>query len=175
VVELEVAGVDDRAERRLDRVPDPVGDRVAHPEGGDAEDAHGELAPRLHDVEGRRVEQLVLAQLALDQSLGQLRRVDRGARDTWQDVGQAAGVVLVPVREDDRPHPVPVLLEVGRVRDHKVDPEHLGIREGQATVDHKDLAGGIDGRDVLADLAHPAQRDDAQRIGHSVSLEEGHL
>ena len=87
VVELEVAGVDDRPHRRLDRVANPIGDRVADPERRDPEGPDDELMPRLHHVERGRFEQLVLAELALDESLGQRAWRRSACRGFGQDVG----------------------------------------------------------------------------------------
>jgi hypothetical protein len=124
---------------------------------------------RFDDVERGRLEQLVLAQLALHQPLGQAAGVDRRAGNLGQDVGQRPGMVLVAVSQDDRADLVPVLLEVADVGDDEIDAEHVGVGEGEATVDHEDVSGGLDGGDVLAHLAHPAERDDAQGIGHESS------
>src|SRR5262249_22910484 len=46
-VELEVSRVDERADRRLDPVPQAVDDRVRHPDGLDPEAADVEHPPRL--------------------------------------------------------------------------------------------------------------------------------
>ena len=84
-------------------------------------------------------------------------------------------MVLVAVGQDDAAHRLPVLLQVRDVGDDEVDAEHLGLGEREAAVDDEDLVVDLDDGDVLADLAHPAERDDAQRIGHSGLLEESHL
>ncbi len=70
-------------------------------------------------------------------------------------------MVLVAVGQDDAADLVAVLGEIGRVGHDQVDAEHVRIGEGETAVDDDDLVIGLDGGDVLADLADPAQRDDA--------------
>ena len=111
----------------------------------------------------------MLAQLALDEALGQPGGIDRRAGDLGQDVRQGAGVVLVTVGQDDAAHPVAVLREVGGVGDDEIDAEHLRLGEREAAVHDEDVVVDLDDGDVLADLAHPAERDDAQGIGHGSS------
>jgi hypothetical protein len=72
-------------------------------------------------------------------------------------------VVLVAVREDDRLDRVLALDEVGEVRQDQVDAVHLGGREPETGVDHDDAAVVLDDGHVLADLAQPAEREDAER------------
>ncbi len=54
-----------------------------------------------------------------------------------------------------------VLTEVGEVRQHEVDSEMLVTREGETRIDEQPLAPDLVQRHVLADLAEPAERDDA--------------
>ena len=69
------------------------------------------------------------------------------------------------VREHDRLDVLGALAQVGEVGQHEVDAEHLGRREAQADVDDDDAAVVLDDGHVLADLAEPAERKDAQRAG----------
>jgi hypothetical protein len=55
--------------------------------------------------------------------------------------------------------------EVGHIGHHQIDAEHLLVREHQAAVDDHDLIPVLEHRQVLADLAHTAQRQDAQQLG----------
>ena len=56
------------------------------------------------------------------------------------------------------------LLEVGDVGDDEVDAEHLLVGEHQAAVDDDDVVAVLEHVHVLADLAHPAERDDPERL-----------
>ena len=89
----------------------------------------------------------------------------------------AADVVLVTVRGDDGDDPVGVLAQVREVRQHEVDPVHVGIGEHQPAVDQQQLPVGTVARRTAADLDRPhscgrspqsAEEDDPDRIvgGH---------
>ena len=92
-------------------------------------------------------------------------------------------MVLVGVGDEEGLDLLAVLLEVRDVGDDEVDPEHLLVGEHQAAVDDDDLVAVLEDVHVLADLAHPAERDDAERLIGSLGghlgpvhgLEEGEL
>ena len=65
------------------------------------------------------------------------RAEDREAQFAEQ-VLQRADVVLVAVGDDTAFDAVCVLAELGEVREHQVDPVHVGIGEHQPTVDEQD-------------------------------------
>ena len=141
---------------------------MVHPERGDLEGTDGVLGPRLDLVEGGRPQELVLLELAGDQTDGQLRGVDRGALDPGQDVGQAAGVVLVSVGQQDGLDRLGVLRQVRGVGHDEVDAEHLRLGEREAAVHDEDLAVGLDGGDVLANLTYTTERNDSKGPWHCV-------
>ena len=163
VVELEVAGVDDRPDRRAQGDAHRVRDGVADPERHDVERADVELVARI-ERDQRVVVELVLLDLVAEQAAGQGRGVDRHARELGEDVRQPADVVLVGVGDQERLDLGAALLEVGDVGDDEVDAEHLLVREHQPAVDDHDLVAVLEDVHVLADLAHPAERDDAERM-----------
>ena len=171
VVELEVAGVDDRPDRRAQGDPHRVGDRVADPERDDRERADLELIARV-EREDRVVVELVLLDLVAEEPARQRRGVDRHARELGEHVRQAADVVLVGVGDEEGLDLLAVLLEVGDVGDDEVDAEHLLVGEHEAAVDDDDLVAVLEDVHVLADLAHPAERDDAERLIGSLG---GHM
>ena len=171
VVELEVAGVDDRAAGVADGEPHAARNGVVDPERGDPERADRELDARLDHVEPGGAQELVLLQLAGDQADGQLGGIDRGPADPGQDVRQAAGVVLVAVGQDDPAHRVTPFGEIRGVGHDQVDAEHVRVGEGQTAVDDDDLVIGLDHGDVLADLADTAQRNDAKCSCQSESFQ----
>ncbi len=161
--------MDHGAGRGADEVADAVGDRVVDAEGGDGERPDAELTARLDRAQLGGIGQLVLAELDLHQAGGETGGVDRRAGDLGQHVRQRTGVVLVTVGEEDRPHPVPVLLEVGHVGNDEVDSQHFGLGKGQPAVDDHEVVPALDDGDVLADLADPAERDDAKGVCHGGS------
>ena len=112
----------------------------------------------------RVVVELVLLDLVAEQAARQGRGVDGHARELGQDVRQRADVVLVGVGDEERLDVGAALLEVGDVGDDEVDAEHLLVGEHQSAVDDDDLVAVLEDVHVLADLAHPAERDDAERL-----------
>ena len=82
-------------------------------------------------------------------------------------------MVLVRVRDEERPDVLAALLEIGHVGHDEVDAEHLLVGEHQAAVDDHDVVAVLEHVHVLADLAHAAERQDAER-GATVGRLLGH-
>jgi hypothetical protein len=117
---------------------------------------------RLQHLE-RRVAGPMLLELRAHEADRQGATVDhRGHPDLPQDERQRADVVLVPVGEDDRLDIGCPVTKVGEVRQHQVDPEHLGGGKHQSRVDDHDPTVVLDHGHVLADLAEPPQGQDLQ-------------
>ena len=95
----------------------------------------------------------------------QRRAVDRD-RDVAQQEREPAGVVLVRVREEDGLDPVGVLAQVGEVGQHEVDRRACrasGNMIPQSTRRMRSV--DLEAEAVAADLAQPAEEDDADRRG----------
>ena len=131
--------------------------------GHDVERPDVDLVARVEGQE-RVVVELVLLDLVAQQAAGQGRGVDRHARELREHVRQGADVVLVGVGDEERLDVGAALLEIGDVGDDEVDAEHLLVGEHQSAVDDDDLVAVLEDVHVLADLAHPAERDDAERL-----------
>ena len=99
-IDLEVAGVDDDADRRFDGQRHAIHQRVGHADRLDGERADGELFLGRDLDQLGFVEQLMLFELAFHVGQRELGGVDRDL-ELAQDPGQAADVVLVAVGEDD--------------------------------------------------------------------------
>ena len=173
--------MDDGPDRRAQGDAHRVRDRVADPERHDVECTDVDLVARFERDE-RVVVELVLLDLVAEEAARQRRRVDRHARELREDVRQRADVVLVRVGDEERLDVGAALLEIGDVGDDEVDAEHLLVGEHEAAIDDDDLVAVLEDVHVLADLAHPAERDDAERMvgrgcGHLGPwvLEEGQL
>ena len=82
----------------------------------------------------------------------QLGAVD-GRVDLPQQVGQAAGVVLVAVREHDAVDPVLAVVQVGELGQDQVDAGHVRVGEHDPAVEDDDAALDLDAGAVPADLA----------------------
>jgi hypothetical protein len=121
---------------------------------------------RLRFLELRRLEQAVLVEPGLGEAQRQSRSPHLGNAHLAQQERQRADVVLVRVREDDGPDPVAALGQVADVGQDQVDAEVLVARKREPRVDDDDLAVELEHGHVLADLADPAERDDAKRVSH---------
>ena len=161
-IEPKVPGVHDRADRGLDGEADAVGDRVGDSDRLDPERAHLEPVARPHGHQPRLRAEPVLAQSLGGERQRQRRPVDGDLRLPEQ-VGQGAHVVLVAVGEQDREEALALGERVGEVGDDVVDPRHLVVGEHEAAVDRDDLVGVLDEHHVEADLAEPAERNQADR------------
>ena len=164
LVELVVAGDEHRAELGAQRDRARVGDRVGHVDELERERSERQL------LAGREVLELAVAQVVLvelrarhrDREPAAVHGRRAAAAELAQHPRQRAEMVLVTVGDDDRLDVVGPLAQVAEVGQHEVDPEHVGGREAQPGVDDDDPAVVLDDRHVLADLAQPAERQDAE-------------
>ena len=77
-----------------------------------------------------RAQQAVLVKLRLDQAEREPGCPDLLDLELAQYVGKPADVILVPVREDDRPDRLPSRMQVAEVGQDQIDAEVLVAREG---------------------------------------------
>ncbi len=61
-------------------------------------------------------------------------------------------MILVPVRDRKPFYLVDVILQISDIRDHKVDPQHIILRECQAAVHDHNAVLILDRGDVHTDL-----------------------
>ena len=162
VIELEVACRDDCPDRRVQRDPHGVWDRVADPKRLHAERPDLEVVARIQGQEWIVVE-LVLLDLDAQQAARQSRGIHGHAGEVRQHVRQAADVILVGVSDQEGSNLLTVLAQVGDVRDDQVDPEHFLIGEHESAVNDDDVVAVLEDVHVLADLPHASEGDDAER------------
>ena len=160
LVHLEVAGVHQRARRRVHGDGERVGDRVVDRHEL-AVERPGDVVVAGGDLDQRRLDP-VLAQLGRDQGEGEPRPDQRDVPAHPQQVGHGADVVLVPVGEDDGVDVVEPVLDHPEVREDQVDPRLLGLGEEDTAVDDQQAPGELEHGHVAADLAQPPERHDAQ-------------
>ena len=162
LVHLEVARVQDETRRGPDRDREGVGDRVVD---------RDELAVELPEV--RPVALAHLPQLRADPVLLHLllhqRQREPGAEDgdvgpLLEEVGHAADVVLVAVRQDQPDHRVEAVPDPGEVREDDVHAGLVLLGEQHAAVDDEQLALVLEDGHVATDLAQPAQAHDPQAL-----------
>ena len=160
LVELEVAGVEDRTDRRAQRQRTSARHRVIDVHELDVDRTERQTVARL-DLHEVRFAHLVLARFGFDQRDRHRRSGDRRARELAQKIRDAADMIFVPVRHHDAAQLVRALANVGEIVDDHVDAEHLFVGEHQAAVDHDQIVVRLDDRHVAADFAAPAEGDDA--------------
>ena len=85
-----------------------------------------------------------------------------------QQVGHGADVVLVAVGEHDAVDVVEAVPDVVEVGQDQVDAGLEVLGEQHAAVDDQQPAGVLEDGHVAADLAEPAERDDAQAAGRQL-------
>ena len=142
---------------------------MAHLEELYPEGAQLKLRPRGDLLQRAPALQPVFAELAVHQTQGQPAPEDRDVQ-LAQQVRQGAHVVLVTVREQDAQHLLSVLHDVGEIREHQVDAQHLLVREHQPGVDDDERVTVFDDRHVLADGPQATKGDDSQCGGCHVRL-----
>ena len=116
--------------------------------------------------------QAVFLKFIFDEADGQPGGVDRHI-EFFEQVRQAADVVLVPVGDEQALDAVLVLQHVGEIGDDQINTEHIGIRENQAAVDQDHIALAFIQGDVFADFAQAAQRADVHGDGRGHFIMRG--
>ena len=80
-----------------------------------------------------------------------------GTSQVTQQIGQTAGVILVPVGEDDAVDLVGALSQVRELRQDQVHPGHVRVGEHDAAVEDDDAAVDFDAGTVATPIS-PAAR-----------------
>ena len=124
----------------------------------DLADAHG--LTRLHG-DGLDIRELVFLEFAAQEREREVGAVNRHF-ELCEEVGHAADVVFVRVRQQQAAHLALALEQIGDLVDDQIDAEHLLFGELHPRVDDDDVIAGLIGRHVAADLAAAAERNDAQ-------------
>ena len=163
-IDLEIAGVNDDAERRVNGERDAIDQAVRDADGMDGERCRLEALVGAHLAQVGVVEQAVLVELVFDVGQRELGALD-GDVEFGEKPGQRADVVFVAVGENDGADALAVLDEVGNVGDDDVDAEEFGFGEHQAGIDDDNVVAPAHGHAVHAELAETAERDDLQFSG----------
>ena len=102
-------------------------------------------------------------QLVGDQRKGQLRGIDRHVH-FFQYIRQRADMVLMAVGDHKPLHLGNILLQIGNVRDHKIDTQHVVLRKRQAAVYYYYTVSVFECCNIHSDLFQTAQRNDLQLL-----------
>ena len=113
-------------------------DRVRDVDELDRERTQSQAIARLDHVQLGLVEQFVLFQTALDQRQRELRSVDRNI-ELREQKRNAADVILVPVRQDQRAHHVRNSAPDSEIGSDDIDAQQFGVGEHHARVDYDNV------------------------------------
>ena len=73
-------------------------------------------------------------------------------------------MVFMSVGDHKAFYPVNIFLQIGNIRNDKVDSQHIILRKGQTAVDDHDAAAVFKCCDIHSDLLKTAKRDNADRF-----------
>ena len=128
IIHLEVARMDHRSRRGMDRKRSRIHDTVVRLDKFDPELSQIDRLAELDHLALRVPEKVMLPQLILDQSHRQSRRIDRNIQ-LAQHIRQRADVILMSVRDHKALYPVHILLQISYIRNHQIDSQHVVIGE----------------------------------------------
>ena len=145
----------------MDCVAHRIRDGVTDTEGFDREGTNLESAAWIEWAQ-RIGGDLELFQLVRKEPACEGAGVDGHPRELREDVRERADVVLVPVGDEDRLHGTASCAEVADVRNDDVDAKGGLVGEGETTVNEDDGVLVLVEVEVLPDLPHAAERDQAK-------------
>ena len=133
IIQLKVAGMDNRPHRRSNRQPHCIRDTVIHPDK-----IHMKTACldgiTLHDSTEIAGIHAILLQPALQDAQGQPRAIN-GNINLLQHIRQRTDMVLMTMSQHNSLHLVLVLHQIRNIRNNQVNAEHFLVREHQAGID----------------------------------------
>ena len=155
VVNLEVAGMNDHADRRPYCQRHAINRAVGHVQIFNRKRAEHRGVARFHFVQRGFFQQAMFFQLFLDDGQRKFRAVNRHIQ-FGKNVGNRADVIFVRVGQHDGPHFIFVLLQVADVRDDDVHAQQFLLGEHQSRVNHDDVLSATEGHHVHAKFAQTA-------------------
>ena len=91
----------------------------------------------------------------LNQSHGQLGGV-HGNIHLFQHIGQRPDMVLVAMSEHKSLHLLDIILQIGDIRDHQVNAQHVILRKCQTAVHDNNTVSVFKGSNIHPDLLQSA-------------------
>src|SRR5438876_2957824 len=163
-INFEVAGVNDHAERRVDRQRNAIHQAVRYLNGMNSKRSYLEALAWTNLAQVRAVEEAMFIQLVLDVGKRELRSPHRDVqlgKDPWQ----GANVILVAVSQNNPAHMLSVFGEIRNFGDNNVHAQKFGLGEHKAGIDDDNVIASEAGHAVHAELAQPAERHDVEFSG----------
>src|SRR5581483_1663259 len=159
VIDLEVAGVNDRAGIGRDRKAERIDDGVRDANRLDAKCSRFDHVAWLNRTQFRLDAEFI--ELVFDEPEGERHSVHRHV-ETLDEERHGADVIFMAVREKHRTNRVGALEEIRHVGNDDVDAERGGVGEHHSAVDDDGIAAVLVDHEVHPDLAETAERDDAE-------------
>ncbi len=166
-IDLPVSGVQDHAQRRADRHPIRLRNRMGYGDQFKLERPELDRAAQGHLGDLDRVFQILVAQFLADEEGGERRGVERRLQARPQPA-QRPDMVLMGVGEHDAQDVLGVVLHEGRIGHDDLDAWRGGVAEGHAHIDDDPLAAI--GRPVAVaieihtDLVGASQREEYEFV-----------
>ncbi len=158
LIDFEIAGVDDHAERRSNRQGHAIHGTVRHGDEFNLVGADFNEAAREHFAERRGLQQSRFVEAFFYQCQRETRSVHRNIQIA-QDVGQRANVIFVAVRQHNGPDVRAILLQIRDIRNHQIDAQKFRFGEHHARVDDDDVVTEPQRHHVHAEFAEAAERN----------------
>ncbi len=161
LIDLEIARMNHHAHRRPDRQRHAINRAVRHRNKFHFKrpDLHQPSRHRFKQL--RRIQQPRLRQPLLHQRQREPRPIN-GHIQVAQNVRQRPDVILMPVRQHNRPHVLPVLFQISDVRNHQVHAQQFGLREHHSRVHHQNIVAEPECHHVHSEFAKPPKGNNCQ-------------
>ena len=161
VIHLKVSGVNHDPCRRIDGKSRRILDAVVGLDKLNPEMSQIDGLPVAHHFSPGAAQKIVFRQFPFNDTHGQLGRVN-GQVHFPQYIRQRSDMVLMAVGDHKPFYLLNIVLQIGHVRDHKVDSQHILLRESQTAIHDNNTVFVLKGSDVHSDLFQSSERNDAQ-------------
>src|SRR6267142_1514732 len=158
LVNLEIARVNDYAERRADRQRNAVHRAVRHGNKFNLERANLHEPAGNHFAQRGGFQQSRFIQAFFHQRQREPRPI-HGNIEVAQNIRQRADVIFMAVRQHDRAYMSTILLQIRSVRYDQVDAEQFRFRKHHARIDDEDVVAEPQRHHVHAEFAETAERN----------------
>src|SRR5664279_686563 len=156
-IDLEVAGVEQGAERRVNGQRHAVHQAVRDLDGIDRERPDLKALAGSDLVEHGIVQLTMLFQFAFHIGQGEFGAVDRDVQ-LGEEPGQRSDVIFVAVGENNGAYMGAILDQVGDIGDNDVHTQQLGFREHESGVNDDNVVAPANGHAIHAEFAESPER-----------------
>lgn len=148
--------MDNRPFRGIEHHAQTVRDTVIGPEEGGRHRPEGELGIGINAVKPGIPEQPVLLQLSLDQAKRQARGIEREIH-LLEQIRNTADMVFMPVGDNQGPHLILIIQQVGNIGNDQVNTQQALIRKFRPAADSDNIITVLQDIHILANLMDAAQ------------------